>query len=439
MSRQTLATEKFFSDCHKQFGDRFDYSETIYTTLKKPVKVTCRKHHKTFVVPEARNHLRPKSGGCSECEQEAARLPLKDFIERANDIHGAKYDYSRVTYDNLNQKVTIKCPLHGWFDQKAAHHLSGHECEECGITKRGISRRVATEGIIERFKKRHGNKYDYSKIDYQGFHKPVTIICPIPGHGEFRQSPNVHLMGCGCQTCGGNPRLTQSEFLRKAHEVHGNRYDYSRVEVDGVDQPVEIICRKHESFWQTPYSHLNGANCNRCSDIVPKTREEAIESFRATHGKKYDDSLVDYKNNATKVIVICPEPGHGQFLVTPVNHRRGRGCPDCSTSGFDVTKPAILYYVRIDDVTRGTLYKIGITNRSFDDRYGSEDQAKMTRLKIWEFEDGHKAKQREAEIISEYINFQYKGPAVISTGNVDQHREVFTCDILSLDHDVIGV
>lgn len=436
MSRQTLASENFFRHCHEQFGDHFDYSETIYTAAKEPVKVTCRKHHKTFAV-EARNHLRSKSGGCTECKKEESRLPLKDFIDRAGEIHGAKYDYSRVTYDNLNQKVTIKCPLHGWFDQKAAHHLCGHGCEKCGITKRGISRRAAAEDIIERFKKIHGNKYDYSKVDYQTYHEPVTIICPITGHGEFRQGPVVHLMGHGCQKCGGNPPLTQFEFLRKAHEIHGSRYDYSRVEVDGVDQPVEIICGKHESFWQTPYSHLKGANCNRCSDIVPKTREEAIESFRATHGNKYDYSLVDYKNNSTKITVICPE--HGPFFPTPVNHRRGRGCPDCASFGFDAMKPGILYYARIDDVIRGTLYKIGITNRSFDERYRPEDKAKMTLIKTWEFEDGHKASQREQEIIREYVDFQYKGPAVILTSapEQNQHREVFTCDILSLDHDVI--
>lgn len=295
MSRQTLASEKFFRHCLEQFGDQFDYSETIYTAAKESVKVTCRKHNETFVV-EARNHLRSKSGGCSECKKEESRLPLKDFIERASEIHGAKYDYSRVTYDNLNQKVTIICPLHNEFEQKAAHHLSGHECKKCGFTKRGKSRRAAVaEGIIERFKTIHGNKYDYSKVDYQRFHDPVTIICPIPGHGEFRQEPAVHLMGHGCQKCGGNPRLTQSEFLRIAHEVHGNRYDYSLVEVDGVDKPVEIICKKHRIFPQTPFSHLNnGANCPWCSPNAPKTAEEYIESFRATHGNKYDYSLVDY-------------------------------------------------------------------------------------------------------------------------------------------------
>ncbi len=429
----TVPTKEFVRRCRNKFGDRFDYSETIYSKSKHPIKVTCRKHE-AFVV-EARNHLRLDSGGCSKCEQDVSRLPLKDFIKRANDIHGAKYDYSRVTYDNLNQKVTIICPLHSEFDQKAAHHLSGHECEKCGITRRGKSRRAAVaEGIIERFEIIHGNTYDYSKVDYQRYHEPVTIICPIPSHGDFPQEPAVHLSGSGCPICSGNLPLTQTEFLRKAHKTHGNRYDYSLVEVDGVDQPVEIICKKHESFWQTPYSHLNGANCNSCAGIAPKTREEAIESFRAAHGKKYDYSLVDYKNNAEKVTVICPE--HGSFPVSPVNHRRGKGCPDCAQYGFDVTKPAILYYARIDDVTRGTLYKIGITNRSFDDRYPSKDKAKMTLVKTFEFEDGHKALQREQEIIREYIDFQYNGPAVISTSEVDSHREVFTCDILSLDHDI---
>ena len=88
-------------------------------------------------------------------------------------------------------------------------------------------------------------------------------------------------------------------------------------------------------------------------------------------------------------------------------------------------------------MTRGSLYKIGITNRSFYDRYPKEDKAKMTLIKTWEYEDGDKALQREQAIIREYVDFQYKGPAVISSG-ANWHREVFTCDILSLDHDVIN-
>lgn len=144
------------------------------------------------------------------------------------------------------------------------------------------------------------------------------------------------------------------------------------------------------------------------------------------------------KDNSTKITVICPEHNR-PFFPTPKNHRRGTGCPDCASFGFDATKPAILYYARVDDVTRGTLYKIGITNRSFDERYRLEDKAKMTLIKTWEFEDGHEALQREQEIIREYIDFQYKGPVVILTSAADQnqHREVFTRDILSLDHDVI--
>lgn len=434
MGRKAVTTKEYVRRCWNKLGDQFDYSETVYTTARDAIKVTCKKHG-SFVV-EARNHLRLNSGGCSQCRHDESRLRLQDFVKRANEIHAAKYDYSRVTYDNLNQKVTIICPIHGEFDQKASHHLSGHECEKCGFNKRGKSRRArVAAGIIERFTKVHGNTYDYSKVDYQRTHEPVTINCR--SHGAFRQEPVVHLMGCGCPLCSGNVPLTQSEFLRKANEVHGNRYDYSLAKVNGVDRPVEIICTEHGTFWQTPYSHLNGANCQRCAGVALMTREEAIASFRETHGHKYDYSLVDYKNNLTKITIICAE--HGPFYPTPVNHRRGRGCPGCASFGFDATKPAILYYARIDDVTRGTLYKIGITNRSFDERYGQEDLGKMTLIKTWEFEDGRRALQGEQEIIREYVDFQYRGPVVILSSSADQnqHREVFVCDILALDHDLL--
>ena len=111
MFRKGVNTKEFVSRCRNKFGDQFDYSETIYTAAREPIKVTCRRHG-TFVIPEARYHLRSKSGACSMCEHEASRLPLADFIYRANEIHGAKYDYSQITYDNLNQKVKIICPIH---------------------------------------------------------------------------------------------------------------------------------------------------------------------------------------------------------------------------------------------------------------------------------------------------------------------------------------
>ena len=70
-------------------------------------------------------------------------------------------------------------------------------------------KKLTTEEFIERAKKVHGNKYDYSKIEYDGNKKKVCIICHEKDkygkeQGEFWQRPNDHLSGYGCPHCGNN-------------------------------------------------------------------------------------------------------------------------------------------------------------------------------------------------------------------------------------------
>ena len=71
-----------------------------------------------------------------------------------------------------------------------------------------------TEEFIKKAKKVHGNKYDYSKVNYVGNKIEVTIICPE--HGEFEQTPKGHLRGQGCPKCnGGVVHKLRKNLLRK--------------------------------------------------------------------------------------------------------------------------------------------------------------------------------------------------------------------------------
>lgn len=101
----------------------------------------------------------------------------------------------------------------------------------------------------------HGNKYDYSKVNYVNTKEKVCIICPT--HGEFWQRPNGHLNGLGCDKCGKTYSYTTEEFIEKAKQIHGNKYDYSKVKYINAQTKVCIICPIHGEFWQTPYKHLN--------------------------------------------------------------------------------------------------------------------------------------------------------------------------------------
>lgn len=111
----------------------------------------------------------------------------------------------------------------------------------------------------------HGYKYDYSLVEYRKSSEKVKIICPI--HGEFEQTPNKHLSGQGCKQCGRNrTKLGRDTFVDRARAIHGNKYDYSKVDYKRSDEKVEIICPVHGSFFQTPHSHIIlKQNCPKCA------------------------------------------------------------------------------------------------------------------------------------------------------------------------------
>ena len=127
-------------------------------------------------------------------------------------------------------------------------------------------------------------------------------------------------------------QLTTDKFIEKAKAVHGNEYDYSKVEYTNNYTKVCIICPKHGEFWQTPMKHLIGRGCPKCALInraLHKTSStsEFIEKAKAIYVDKYDYSKVEYKSSSQKVCIICPK--HGEFWQTPNNHLRGHGCTKC--------------------------------------------------------------------------------------------------------------
>ena len=104
------------------------------------------------------------------------RLTKEQFVDKANLIHNFKYDYSKVVYNGYAEKVCIVCPEHGEFWQTPGNHLKGIGCPECGKIKCGIKHRTSQENFINKARKIHGNKYDYSKVNYNGSHFKVCII-----------------------------------------------------------------------------------------------------------------------------------------------------------------------------------------------------------------------------------------------------------------------
>lgn len=197
------------------------------------------------------------------------KLTTEEWIEKAQKIHGNKYDYSRVQYINAKTKVTIICPMHGEFLQRPDKHQQGRGCPKCALEYKSNLFKSNTTEFIEKARKIHGSKYDYSKVEYNKVSKKVEIICPI--HGSFWQTPKGHLDGNGCIKCAHdkmhNARTKDVNiFIKEANIVHNNKYDYSKVEYYNAHKEVCIICPQHGEFWQTPHSHLNKkSGCPICS------------------------------------------------------------------------------------------------------------------------------------------------------------------------------
>lgn len=363
------------------------------------------------------------------------RVTTEDFIKRARGVHGNRYDYTKVLYVGAISKVVIICPEHGEFEQTPANHCIGHGCYDCGGNKP-----LTLERFVDRASKIHGGRYDYSRVEFKNVESVVEIICP--DHGSFSQRLMTHLKGFGCDRCGRintAKKLSHSSqrFLEDAKNAHGNRYDYSQVKYINAHVKVTVICPIHGAFKQRPVNHIRNVGCPKCGAesaamIRTRTTEDFVQEAKEVHGDLYDYSKVKYKSSHEKVEIGCLV--HGSFWQSPVNHVRGNksGCPGCALSGFDQTKPGLLYYIAVKTNEGKMLYKIGITNLSIERRFPVIDRARIRVVKIWRFDVGRYAAEREADIISQFARHRYHGPDIlVGSGNT----ELFTKDILGLDNE----
>ena len=206
-----------------------------------------------------------------------------------------------------------------------------------------MTRKLTNDGFITKAKIIHGEKYNYDKVSYITSQKKVTISCSI--HGDFEQTPNSHLHGAGCRHCGilsysNSHRGNTDAFIRNAIIKHNNRYNYSNVDYRHRFEKVQIKCKDHGPFQQTPDNHLKGKGCPWCSGNKRYTTEEFIERAKTVHNDKYDYSKVVYKNSYTKVTIVCVK--HGEFSQQPGSHLYGTGCPHCDSSKGELAIRSIL-------------------------------------------------------------------------------------------------
>ena len=226
-------------------------------------------------------------------------------------------------------------------------------------------RKLTTEVWVQRAKKIHNDDYDYANSIYVNKRTKITIKCNTC-NTTFNQWPTDHINGCGCSKCAfsvGSPKYTTTILIEKAKEIFIDKYDYSHTVFTNIEDKVCIICNKcKEIRYQKASSHIQGHEACQC-------------------------------------------------YVT--------------SAGFRNDKPAILYYLSINN---GELFKIGITNRTVQERFLPYELKTIKVLSIIEFSNGKDALKQEQRILSEFSEYRYTGPKVLNSGNT----ELFTKDVLNL-------
>ncbi|MCK9445786.1 hypothetical protein M0Q50_02710 [bacterium] len=272
-------------------------------------------------------------------------------------------------------------------------------------------KKITTDDFINRSKNIHGDKYDYSLVEYNGMHEKVKMICKT--HGIFEVTPNVHMIKkCVCKKCSKDlERTSLKEFIDKSNKIHNNKYDYSLSEYVDDKTKVEIICPFHGSFLQSPNSHIcKKSGCPKCKNEKLKLSIiDFINRSNNIHGDKYDYSLVEYNGINTKVKIICKE--HGIFEQKPINHIHCKcGCPKYKLSKGEIDIIRILEeknisYIRqkkFDDCKNILPLKYDFYLPDFNIYIEFNGKQHYEIVKYWGGEDGYNIRIKRDEIKEKY-------------------------------------
>lgn len=340
--------DEYIKEAKKIHDDKFDYS--LINELPKRdtrVNIICPLHG----IFEQSFHKHLCGDSCKKCSKERVSKGIiekakQKFKQEAQLLHNNIYDYSKSIYISATDNIIIICATHGEFEQTPNRHLNGGGCKKCAIENTRIRMSIPWETYKEQLIQIHDNKYDYSKVTWNGSDNEITVICNI--HGDFIIRAQDHKNGRGCQKCSKDNRIqynkhTTEIFVENAIKKWGNIYDYSKVDYKGSNDKVIIICKKHGEFEQLPPTHLN-SGCGSCGretnkrnqDLKETCKREFVSKANNIHENIYDYSKSVYQDALSKVIVICKT--HGEFSISPNNHLRGKGCPTCGIESSRLAK-----------------------------------------------------------------------------------------------------
>lgn len=283
-----LDTQQFIDRARAVHGDRYGYAFSVYQSTHNKVMIHCPEHGMFSQTPHS--HISGKSG-CPSCQL----LDTKKFVEKANIIHGNKYEYDLIRCVKSSEKVSVRCKKHGVFTLLPHAHLKGGGCVHCV--------RLDREKFITRSMSVHGDKYDYSDTHFINSYSNVKIKCKK--HGVFEQNPSSHMRGHGCSSC---QCLTTEDVILRSRETHGDKYCYDFVVYNSDKEKILIKCEEHGLFYQSPFNHINGSGCPGCANYgFDRTKTGFLYVLRSDCGH-YMKIGITNKPNRRQVELKCRTP-----------------------------------------------------------------------------------------------------------------------------------
>jgi len=263
--------------------------------------------------------------------------------------------------------------------------------------RKGKYRRLSQDEFIQRCLDNQKIELDYSEVVYNTQHDRIYVTCK---KHNYRIHVTAQSVSDGCMVCpeclseykSSLLLSNKDKFLAKFNDKFpDNTFDFTNSVYSKSSEHMEVICEKGHTFSIKPNNLMSGYGCSKCHHerigyIFSKTKGQYIEQFINFHGDRYDYSKVtDFKNCKEKVIVICKQ--HGEFLISPDNHSRGKGCPLCGKKGYQPQSSGYFYILKVTD----SVVKFGITN-NIDRRLTELKKKSVFDLEIihlFYFEDGY--------------------------------------------------
>lgn len=264
--------ERFLERSCSIHSNKYDYSMVTGEHIQGkeshiPIKCFICAH---LWEPSIHSHINGKTG-CPDC---AGRVPwtLERFLKKSYSIHGDKYNYSMVVREHIqgkDSKVPIKCNIcnYIWAPTIHSHIYNRYGCPNCAELAP-----VTLNIFLEKVRLKHGDKYDYSLITSGHIHGNKSKIpvkcnkCKNIWTPRIDQHMNV---GSDCPTCSGNSPWTLDRFLKRAYEIHGNKYSYLNIissDIINSCSRIPIKCNKCNHIWHPNVNmHINTrSGCPKC-------------------------------------------------------------------------------------------------------------------------------------------------------------------------------